>query len=351
MSGVVVTVKGSVAPTTLGVVLPHEHLFVNVENWFVKPENPSQEAYATASVSLETLTELRYRPYANWDNLHLDDDSTVAKEVVKFKEVGGGTIVDLSVAANGRDPVRLRWLSEETGVHVVAGSGYYVATSHPPEIAALSTGEIADILVKELTEGIGDSGVRPGVLGEVGTSYPITPDERKVLLATAAAQRRTGAPISVHLSTGPSEYWIEVLDVLTGDGVDPGKIVLGHLDGYHPFDLEAHTAIASRGAFVEYDLFGVTEFSEDAHWPPPPSDLERIDAARHLWDLGLGNHVLLSHDVCTKTQQTAYGGFGFAHLPGHVVSVMLTMGFEEREVYTMLQDSPARWLTWDEPSG
>jgi len=142
-----------------------------------------------------------------------------------------------------------------------------------------------------------------------------------------------------------------VLDVLEATGVDLSRVVLGHLDGNHPMDVAYHRSLAERGAFVEYDLFGNSEFTEDGFWPPPASDLDRVDAVRDLWEAGVGRQVLLSHDVCMKMQQSAFGGFGFAHLPGHVARFMRSIGFTEERLDTMLRESPARWLTWTEAPG
>lgn len=341
------TVLGPVSPEDLGITLPHEHLFVHTENWYVEPTTDAERSFATSPVAIGTLSQLKYRPYSNWDNVHLDDYETVLAEVRRFKEVGGGTIVDLSSSAIGQDVVKMKRVSEETGVHVVAGCGYYVATAHPSDLRDKSVQQIADSIIGELREGVGQTDICAGVIGEVGTTHPIDPVEMKVLEASAAAHRQTGAPISVHLSNGPPAYWLEVLSILEDNGADPSKVALGHLDGYRPFDLETHATIAGRGAYVEYDIFGLVEFSEDGFWAPPPSDLERVEAIRELWEMGHGERLLLSHDVCLKMQQIAYGGFGFAHLPAHVAPVMRSLGgLSDRQIETMFQTNPARWLTW-----
>jgi len=345
--GMINTVLGTVSPTDLGITLPHEHLFVHTENWFVEPKTEADRTFANTPVRLSSLTQLKYRPYSNWDNVHLDDYETVLAEVRRFKDVGGGTIVDLSSSAIGQDVAKMKQVSEESGVHVVAGCGYYVATAHPPDLRDRNVQQITDTIVGELRDGIGNTGICAGVIGEVGTTHPIDPVERKVLEASAAAHTETGAPISVHLSNGPPEYWLEVLTVLEDNGADPSKVALGHLDGYRPFDLKTHATIAERGAYVEYDIFGLLEFSEDGFWAPPPSDLERVEAVRELWEMGHGERILLSHDVCLKMQQIAYGGLGFAHLPAHVAPVMRSLGgLSDQQIETMFQTNPARWLAW-----
>jgi phosphotriesterase-related protein len=348
-AGKVVTVGGPREPVDIGITLPHEHLFLHLDNWFIPPRTPEEERYAHALVADLTPSHVRYRPFSNWDNIRIQDFDEVLAEVRAFAEAGGGTIVDLTPAAIGRDPLKARAIAERTGVNVVCGCGYYVESSHPPELNTMSAEDVATEIARELVEGIEDSGVRAGVIGEIGTSWPVTPAERKVLAGAALAHRRTGAPISLHLSS-TAHYGHEVLDVLEENGVALDRVVVGHLDGPHPIDVEAHASIAARGAYVEYDLFGVTEFSEDGLWAPPACDLERIDALRALWEVGHGARLLLSHDVCTKIQQRAHGGFGFSHLPGHVAPLMMRSGFDQGQVNTMLRANPSQWLTWSEPT-
>lgn len=348
MAGFVMTVRGPVDPSDLGVTLTHEHLFLQLANWFIEPTTEAERTFAYAPVSLELLSRLRYGSMANWDNIHIDDDATVLSEVSALKDAGGRTIVDVTPRAIGRDALRLRHVADQSGIHVVCGCGYYVESAHPPEVDRMAPEELAALMCDELIGGIDDTGVRPGVIGEIGTGTPITPNEQKVVVAAALSHRQTGAPITIHLSS-PGTGGHAVLDVLEQHGADLTKVALGHLDGTHPIDVVHHRSLASRGAYVEYDLFGNTEFTEGGHWPPPASDLDRIDALRELWEAGVGNHVLLSHDVCMKIQQLAHGGFGFAHLPGHVAPFMRAIGFSADQLSAMLTENPARWLTWSEP--
>ena len=348
--GQVVTVTGPVDPNHIGFTLTHEHFVVHADNWFVRPQSDDEEAYAFSPLSLANLASVRYRPFSHWDNIHLDDVDTVVDEVTAYTDAGGQTIVDVTPPGIGRDPEVLLAVAARTGVTVVCGAGYYVASSHPPEMDAKSEAEIADELVQELRSGIGTTGVRPGVIGEIGTSNPLHPDEAKVLRAAAAAQSRTGAPISVHMSA-PEGYAHDVLDILETGGADLSKVVIGHLDGVQPFPLDYHASLTARGAYVEYDLFGCVEFSEDGLWAPPPNDLSRIEAVLDLVDRGAGSRILLSHDVCTKIQQRRYGGFGFAHLPGHVLPLMRRLAVPEDVLTLLTQTNPARWLTWGASAG
>ena len=167
-AGTVVTVRGPVEPSALGVTLPHEHLFLNLENWWVEPGTEADREFARKPVTLGLLSSLRYRAMSNWDNIHIDDEETVLREVGAFSDAGGGTIVDVTLRGIGRDPARLRRVSEAANVHVVCGCGYYVQSAHPPEVEEMTSERLADAMVEELIDGIDGSGIRAGVIGEIG---------------------------------------------------------------------------------------------------------------------------------------------------------------------------------------
>lgn len=350
-SGKVVTIAGEVDPSELGVTLTHEHLFTAspLNSWFVQPTSEEGRAFAESEVTLENLAAIRYRPFGNKSNLQVYDVPTVIDEVAAFQRAGGGTIVDLTPEGLGRDVSKLREVQRSTGVQLITGCGYYVWHSHPERVKSMSVDDLASEILAELTHGIGDTGVSPGVIGETGTSRPLHSDEEKVLRATAQVQRQTGAPVSLHLSH-PEDYGHTVLDILEEAGANLSKVVIGHQDGISPFDIDYHASIAARGAYVEYDLFGCSEFSEDGLWAPPPADIERINALSAMCALGWESRVLVSHDVCSKVQLLRYGGFGYAHLPGHVRRVMEIRGFSVEQVNTIMITNPATWLTWDEPA-
>src|SRR4029077_12626942 len=203
----------------------------------------------------------------------------------------------------------LRTVSEQSGVHIVAGCGYYTQRSHPPEVAALSEAELIERLVEDLANGLGGTDVRPGIIGEIGTSSPIHPDEAKVLRVAAAAQARTGLAINVHVAIFRREA-LAALDILEAAGADLGRVVVSHLDEQP--DTAYHRAVLQRGAYVEYDTFG-SESYFDGDGSAGPSDRERVECLIELLDAGFGDRLLISHDVCTKVQLLRYGGFGYGH--------------------------------------
>jgi phosphotriesterase-related protein len=205
---------------------------------------------------------------------------------------------------------------------------------------------IADEIVNDLTIGVGDTGIRAGLIGEIGTSYKIRATEKKVLQAAARAQQRTGAPISVHLLPW-RKNGIEALDILEGEGANLQQVILSHLSPTCD-DVQYHTTLARRGANVEYDFFGM-EFYMDTVGRYMGSDYHSITALKRLIDEGCLERLLLSHDTGLKIQLTRYGGWGYAHLLKHVVPMLQQRGFGESEISTLLVENPRRVLTWGAP--
>jgi phosphotriesterase-related protein len=353
MIGSIHTVRGARRSDSLGVVLPHEHVLIALTNWYMESDDPADNV----PVSLENLARVRRRPYANLDNLTLSDLRMQEREIELYRDVGGQTIVDLSLPAIGRDVRGLAHISEATGVNIVAGCGYYVHTAHPPEIDRMTPADVTDVIVADLTEGIDGTGIRAGVIGEIGTWDPIHPNEEKVLRGAAKAQLLTGAPIIVHTYLF-AKWGLRVLDILTEEGVNAERVALAHVDSIVN-DLDYHKAIADRGAYIEYDLFGAEGTNDD--WreqdrgerfiPPIPCDMERILALKQLIDAGYGDRLLASQDVCMKVSLSSYGGYGYAHILESSIPLMRDIGISDRAIQDLIERNPQRFLGWSRPLG
>ncbi|MFC1984719.1 phosphotriesterase-related protein, partial [Chloroflexota bacterium] len=202
ITGKVQTVLGIVDADSLGVTLPHEHLLCDLTMYFVEPTEASEKGMAHEPISLENLSWIQIHSHNNWDNMRLTDEKLAIKEVLLYRWAGGDTIVELSNIGLSRGPLGLARIARATGLNVVMGSGYYVGLSHPSEVAAKTEEEITGEIVRDITVGVGETGVRAGIIGEIGCSAPLEENERKVLRASAAAQQRTGAAINIHPSRG-----------------------------------------------------------------------------------------------------------------------------------------------------
>lgn len=342
----VMTVLGPVAAADLGITLPHEHLMLDLSCLWHAPRDAARAALVDAPLTLETRGLLLCDPYHSRPNMHLDDLELVVHEVGRFAALGGTTVVDLSTRTIGPYPAQLAVIARRSGLHIVAGTGFYVQTAHPAWVAAATVEDLASHMVRELTDGFAGTGVRAGIIGEIGTRSPIHPDEEKVLRAAALAHHATGAAINVHLAIFAREGH-RVLDILEQEQVDPARVALSHLDEQP--DSGYHLSLAARGVYVEFDTFGSEcYFDEDgAH---EPSDAQRLDALCRLLDAGYERQVLISQDVCTRMQWRRYGGMGYDHILRTIVPRLRQRGVDEATLHRLLVENPARLLAPTRPS-
>ena len=342
LKGMVQTVLGPVSPSELGPTMTHEHLLIDFLCMFNPPPEATARARAEEPITLENLGWVRYNSFSNRDNLLLGDEETAIEEASLYKRAGGGTIVDATTIGIGRDPLALARIARATGLNVVMGAGYYVDAVHPEGMDTLAEPDIAAQIVADITQGVGDTGVRAGIIGEIGCTWPLTANERKVLRAAASAQRETGAAILIH--PGRSEAAPqEILDVLAESGADLGRTIMGHLDRTVA-NFDTLMDLASSGCYLEWDLFG----NESSYYPlsdiSMPSDAQRIDVIAKMVAEGYGEHIVVAHDVCTKHRLVRYGGHGYGHIVENIVPRM-RQRLSAQEVDAIVVQNPARILT------
>jgi phosphotriesterase-related protein len=224
------TVRGPVEPADLGRVLMHEHLVCDV-----------------------------YRVTGVLDHV-LNDVALAIEELAPARAAGVTALVECTTVDMGRDVAALERISAASGVHVVAGTGWYRQPFYPPEIDRLRVEDLADIMVGELVDGIAGGG-RAGVIGEIGAHLDyLTAQEERVLRAAARAHRVTGAPITTHASMYP--VGVEQVRILEQEGVDPAKVVVGHCDTY--LDRAYHERLLAWGAYVQFDTIARHHMNPDA---------------------------------------------------------------------------------------
>jgi phosphotriesterase-related protein len=334
-SGKVMTVTGPIDSAEMGITLPHEHILNDCRCWWNPPKEPDRQYLAHQKVQIGILSELRQDPFVNLHNCGLDDEPLAIEELNAFRHAGGVTVVDPTCRGIGRNPQALRRISKATGLNIVVGSGYYLQSSHPPELAAMSVDDVADQIVAEALDGI--DGAKIGLIGEIGVSSEFTAEERKSLRGAARAQKRTQLPIMIHLP-GWFRLGLEVLDIIEEEGGDPQHTILCHMNP--SFDDPGYQkACADRGAFIEYDMIGMDFFYAD-QGVQCPSDEEHARAIRRLVDDGYGHKLLLSQDVFLKNMLTAYGGNGYAFVLRHFVPRLCRHGVPEDVIQRMLVHNP-----------
>jgi phosphotriesterase-related protein len=298
------------------------------------------------------------------DNLRLDSLDEAIDEASRFRDAGGDTIVDVTPKNSGSDPQRLRTIAHETGLNIVHGTAYYNLrnSEHPERLYEASIDEIAGEFVSDVREGIGNTDVRAGLIGEIGLSNHIEDQQEKVLRAGARAARRTGAPLTVHPPgatrhsqknrTYPASRWgLDILDIVEEEGLAPDRVIIDHQDRSRWYEnLEYQKEIAERGAYVEYDLINakLVTFKEE-HEDAYPSDSERVEYIMDLIEAGHGSNVLLSQDVYNKIHLPAYGGYGYMYILENFVPILRSQGVDEGQITELLVDNPRRVLTFAEP--
>ena len=338
MAAVARTVLGPVDLAALGITLTHEHLWMDSSPLLAvhgyRAAAPSPWDHAAAA-------EARWNPGSHPDNYRLTDVAVAIDELAPFAAAGGRTVVDLTPPSLGRDVRRLVLIARGAGVHVIAGAGQYLGPTHEAWVATSGEAAIAGRLVADATIGIDGSGIRAGIYGEIGTSDPVRPEERRVLRACAAASRETGTAISVHLHPWGYEG-ATVLDELLDAGADPGRVVLGHVSTAfdRPDELRA---LLDRGTSLGFDLFGFDHsLLGPGRWPPADRAVAELVAA--LVGEGYAGQLLLSQDVGVRTRLRRWGGWGYAHLLEHVVPILGELGVGQADLDTMLVANPARLL-------
>jgi 5-phospho-D-xylono-1,4-lactonase len=299
---VVRTVRGDIAPESLGITYMHEHLY----------------GFSTSEGTEE--------------DLNLDSEAAAALELLLFKGAGGGAIVEMSPQDYSRNPLVLKRLSETTSLHIVMVTGYIKAASADKFVEHKSVNAITDELVKDIQEGVDGTGIRAGLLKAGSSLNIITANEEKLLRAAARAQRETGALISTHTEAGTMA--LEQIAIFKEEGVPPEKILIGHLD--RKLDYNYHLEVAKTGVTLGYD-----QFSKEKYAP----DFRRIEFIGKLFKAGYGRQIAISGDLARRSDLTSYGGGpGYTFLLWRIKPWLRKSGLTEEDIYTLFVETPRRLL-------
>ena len=346
-SGKVLTVLGPVDPADLGLTITHEHLLIDLSVVFVDPgpENEEGRRLAEEPVGIDNLGWIRVNWSSNRDNLVQTDVDLAIREAGRFKAAGGGTLVDATSIGIDRNPTALAEISRASGINIVMGAGYYVGPAHPDDFSSRSVDSITEEIVRDVEVGVGDTGVRSGIIGEIGCSWPWTDNEKKSVAAAVAAQRETGAPLLIHpgrIQKAP----IEIVNFIDREGGDVSRTVMSHVD-VRVYDREILRELAATGIYIEYDTFGLeSPFPPHAPDTYMPSDYERIEQVIGLIGDGHLERIVLAHDNCTKHRLREFGGHGFDHIPSTITGWMKRQGVSQEQIDTILIENPKRVLTF-----
>lgn len=344
------TVLGDIDPSTAGVALLHEHLHMDMTamvqaHGYIADADVREQPFDAVAAG-----ECRWNPGAHPANYRFDDVAAVLDDMVDARTLGVGLVVDATPVDVGRDPRALARLSRDSGLHVVMGTGFYLAASHARFLTDGDAARVTHELVMREHD-VGVDGVRPGIIGEIGTADPPLPSELGVLRGAARAARDTGMALSVHVHPW-GHHGELVLDTVRDEGLPPDRVILNHMSTAIDDDRYLHRLLES-GANLAFDLFG---FDHSLLGPGryPPSDEAVATCVARLVAQGWAEQLVLSQDVGVRTRLRAYGGWGYGHLLRHVVPLLSSKGVGPAAVGTMLVGNTRRLLTLaavDGPSG
>ena len=317
------TVRGAVQPEALGRTLMHEHIFV------LSPE-------------IEKTVE-------EWD-----EASEQARAVIKLRELkqhGIDTLVDLTVVGLGRSIPRIASIADQVPeINVVVATGVYTYNEVPMYFHFRGPGTIlggpepmVDLFVREIRDGIGDTGVRAGIL-KCATDRPgVTPGVERVLRAVAQAHRITGVPITTHTPTPPQPWGLEQQRIFRDEGVDLSRVVIGHSGG--TVDTDYHLELIENGSYLGFDHFGLPGITLE----------QRVDAVARLCARGHASRIVLSHDaMCSvdwfpRSVMDAAATWRWTYISDEVLPAMRARGVTEADITTMLVDNPRTILAGGPP--
>jgi phosphotriesterase-related protein len=362
----IMTVKGPVSPEDLGFTSMHEHILVNT-NFLIDiykeilPE-PNPNLFpppGDGPVKMEDLAFLRNGNFVfvkdNWD---LTDEGLMGSEVGDFKIAGGDAILEVSGLGIRHNPKGLRRISEKTGVHIIASTGFYSSASWPAPWADASVDEMVTHIKMEIDTGLAGTDVKPGHI-KVGPLEFNEAEERSVR-AVARACRDTGLSATAHQGMMMSEEdRRKMIDIFVEEGADPSRVLICHMQSYcfgaHDFmtclknpetrrlTLEHPKYALDKGFNISFDCFGTRWHAESLDFFLD-NDFERMAGLIALINEGYSKQLVIGTDVFLKIMTRRYGGDGYARLLNFVVPTLKKVGVSENDIQDITVGNPARIL-------
>jgi phosphotriesterase-related protein len=294
-----ITTLGQLRREQLGMILPHEHVLVE----FRPPSHPEHAIAETGDV-------LRM----------------IQPEIERIQALGVTAMVDCTPIGVGRRADIVEALSLATGFPIVVPTGIYREPWVPEWAVAASLEEIEAWMLRELTERLDEADFRAGWIKLSAGDDGISPIEEKILRAAVRASVATGAVIGSHTIRG--RVVLDQLDIIADEGGDPGRFISIHTQA--EMDRGLNLAVAERGAWLEFDNIG---------WVPDEDLLPRI---LDLLETGLGNRLLLSHDMGWFDPAQPGGGTArpYSRLSEIFVPKLREAGVSEAQIRRLTHDNP-----------
>ena len=260
----------------------------------------------------------------------LDCYDEICAELKQLYRQGVRNIWEVTNIGMGRDISTILKLEEATGIHFMISTGCYKDPFIPEAMSAFDTEKLAELMIREINEGIEGTGVKADAIGEIGTSKnEWTENERKLFDAAIIAHSATHKPIYTHTTLATLAK--EQADYLVSHGADPTKVVIGHVD--LSGDLDFIRSVLSTGVTVGFDTIGKNNYLPDQ---------KRIEFLLALEKDGLLNQVVLSEDLTRKSHLKYKGGIGYCYLFESFIPELLKAGLSQNSIDLMLIENPKR---------
>jgi phosphotriesterase-related protein len=328
------SVTGPIGPDDLGITLPHEHVFINMSP--TEPRDGVMTIWEERKADIAAFVAAGGRTIFDVTNGEL---SNQAAPTYFDRDPAHGFQDPTTGSRSVANVLATKAMAEETGVNIVLGTGHYFEYYCDDYwFDRNSTDQIAEYLVADLEDEIPGTGVRAGFIGEVASDLPyITAREERSFRASGRAAARTGVMVSTHAPTWPTAE--TQIDILTQEGVDPSRIVIGHTDTVKA--LQYSIDLLERGVYVEYDCMMAVKSGGVV----APHELgRRVEYLRALIELGYGDRVLLSQDVSQRSHQAAQGGPGLTFVLDEFADAATAAGIEREQLEMIWTDNPRRAL-------
>jgi len=338
--GSVQTVNGLIAPDRLGNTLLHEHVLLDIR----PPAWKTLEQVGDV-ITLENRFAIDYGEVIAPGNCILNDIDVAVRELKALRASGGQSLVEVSCGGLHPDPMGLQRVASASDINIVMGCGYYVEEYQSPAVLDRATDAIAQEIVDQVLVGAWGTGVRAGIIGEIGCQAPWTLNERKVMTAAILAQHETGAALTIHPGRDPDQPQ-EIAEFLARAGAQIDRCVISHIDRTI-FDDERLFRLADTGVIIELDLFGMeTSYYKLNEAVDMPNDAQRLKSIRKLIDRGHLGQIAMSQDICFRSRLGCHGGHGYGHIFRNVVPLMRRREFDDAEIDRIFLETPERLLTF-----
>ena len=268
----------------------------------------------------------------NDKDCRLDCFEESQKELSRLYELGVRRILDVTNIGMGRNSDYCRLMEEKTGIQILSATGFYKEPFLPEFVYTMSVRELAELAIKEITEGIVNTGIKASVIGEFGTSKDtFTEMERKVFDSMALAAVQTGAVVTTHTTLGTMA--LEQAEYLKSEGVKPENIIIGHMDlSQNP---DTIISVLKEGVNIGFDTVGKNNYCPDTF---------RAQMLKQIAKEGYLDQVVLSMDITRKSHLKKWGGPGYAYLIETFLPMLLEYGLSEEQIQQLMIDNPNRIL-------